>query len=65
MKKFEYKTVVFDKKGTFETNIELNPNDLEEKMNALGDEGWELIVSANNAQLGHTIASVFIFKREK
>lgn len=38
MEKWEYKTVVFDKNGILKTKF-----DLDEKLNELGNEGWELV----------------------
>lgn len=59
MKKFEHKIVNFRTHGM--VNLVLT-KDHEEKMNELGEEGWEL-VALNDAKTGRTVMAVF--KREK
>ena len=59
MKKFEYKIENFKTHGM--VNIILTKKD-EEKMNLLGEEGWEL-VNINDTKNGRTVMA--IFKREK
>lgn len=59
MKKFEYKIENFKTHGM--VNIILTKKD-EEKMNLLGEEGWEL-VDINETKNGRNVMA--IFKREK
>jgi len=59
MKKFEYKIENFRTHGM--TTFILT-KDHEEKMNRLGEDGWELI-GINNPKSGRNIMA--IFKREK
>lgn len=59
MRKFEYKIENFKTHGM--VNIILTKKD-EEKMNLLGEEGWEL-VDINETKNGRNVMA--IFKREK
>ena len=59
MRKFEYKIVNFKTHGM--VNIILT-KEHEDKMNDLGEEGWEL-VDINDTKNGRTVMA--IFKREK
>lgn len=59
MKKFEYRIENFRTHGM--VNLVLT-KDHEEKMNELGEEGWEL-VGINDAKTGRTVMA--IFKRER
>ena len=66
MKKFEYKTLEFhaeDRKFTKMMNVDTN--EIENELNELGNEGWELINSIDYNVNGFTVKVVLFFKREK
>ena len=60
MKKFEYKTLTFPIKGVFKKNIP----DLEEPMNELGRDGWDLVEVIKPMITGESIMIILLFKRE-
>ena len=64
MEKFEYKVVTYDTKGFFGGQIEISQ--LEDELNLLGNDGWEMIsCTSSNQSYGSTRSIVCIFKRKK
>jgi hypothetical protein len=64
MENFEYKVVVYDTKGFWGGNVE--SNQLENKLNHLGCDGWELVsCTSTNQSYGSSKSIVCIFKRKK
>ena len=64
MEHFEYKVVVYDTKGFWGGNVE--SNQLENQLNLLGSDGWELVsCTSTNQSYGSSKSIVFIFKRKK
>ena len=64
MERFEYKVVVYDTKGFWGGSIE--DNKLENRLNLLGNDGWEMVsCTASNQSYGSTKSIVCIFKRKK
>lgn len=63
MKQYEFKVKEFKSKSIWKGR--LNIPDLENELNALGGEGWELVSSSEWADVGSTQKLVFVFKREK
>jgi hypothetical protein len=61
--KFEYMTL--RQKGSFLKGTDLRRDDLEQELNRLGGEGWELITINMRAALhGERDGHLFILKRE-
>ncbi|MBQ9425704.1 MAG: DUF4177 domain-containing protein [Erysipelotrichaceae bacterium] len=64
MDNFEYKVVTYDTKGFFGGNVE--PDQLENQLNLLGYDGWELVsCTSTNQSYGSSRSIVCIFKRKK
>lgn len=64
MEKFEYKVVVYDTKGLLGGIVETDQ--LENQLNHLGNDGWELVsCSSTNQSYGSSRSIVCIFKRKK
>ena len=64
MEIYEYKVVVYDTKGFFGGTVE--SNQLENKLNHLGYDGWELVSCTSTSQsYGSSKSIVCIFKRKK
>ena len=64
MENFEYKVVVYDTKGVFGGKVE--SNQLENNLNLLGNDGWELVsCTSTNQSYGSSKSIVCIFKRKK
>lgn len=64
MKQFEYKTIVSDAKGFWGGKVD--KEEMEQSLNELGAQGWELISTTNsNESYGSTRYVISIFKREK
>ena len=62
MEKFEYRTMIYDPKGAWGGEVD---RELEERLNALGSQGWELVSSVATAHaFGSTKSIVSIFKRK-
>ncbi len=62
MDRFEYKVVAYDTKGFWGGNVD--PTQLENQFNAMGNEGWELIsCTATSQSYGSSKSIVCIFKR--
>jgi hypothetical protein len=59
--KWEYKTLKYEASGFFSQKIKTEP--LDEELNQLGAEGWEL-VAALHPTTGAT-ANIFLFKRPR
>ncbi len=65
MNKWEYKTIKLETTGWF-VGGNLNEKKLDEHMNMLGEEGWELMSAFDtNKSFGESRDVVAIFKREK
>lgn len=64
MKKFEYKTVELGEQANIDHGRSLNVVKIEDGLNKLGREGWELITTAENITSGYTTRMFLIFKRE-
>jgi len=63
MKKFEYKVLDVPSRGFFWRNIDYQ--ELSEKLNALGQESWEIVTSSGlNRYSNVTTGLVIILKRE-
>lgn len=65
MKRFEYKTYVFEIEQTLFFKSITNTDELDKKINALGRDGWELVTSVNNLRNGFSREIVLLFKRER
>ena len=62
--KWEYKTIKLEASG-FKGGI-IDEKKLDEMMNKLGDQGWEIAAAFDtNMQAGTTRDAVIIFKRKK
>ena len=64
MKKFEYKTIEFEPSGKFIQRIKMDTSDLENQLNELGNDGWELVNSTDYSLQGYTQKVIMFFKRE-
>ena len=61
--KWEYKTVMIKATGWFSCG-KVDPNVLDERLNALGKDGWELVSAFDTSKYdGETCDVVLIFKR--
>ena len=66
MKKFEYKTLEFEASGNFIRTINIDSKKLEEILNEMGEDGWEMIHPVDYAiGYGTTQKVILFFKREK
>ena len=64
MDQFEYKAVVFDTEGFWGGTVDSNK--LENQLNLLGYDGWELVSCTSTSQsYGSSKSIVCIFKRKK
>lgn len=64
MDKFEYKVIAYDTTGFFGGNVDTE--ELESRLDQLGNDGWEMVSSAStNQSYGSSKSLVFIFKRKK
>lgn len=64
MEKFEYKVITYDPNGFFGGNVQVNQ--IENHLNMLGDDGWEMVsCTSSNQSYGSTKSLVCIFKRRK
>ena len=61
MEKFEYRTMTYEAKGAWGGKVD---SELEERLNALGSQGWELVSTVATNQIGSTNSLVSIFKRK-
>ena len=64
MKKFRYKTLQFNLGGGFKWNKGFNVEEIDLKLNEMGEEGWELVTKADNTQSDGTVNIILIFKQE-
>lgn len=65
MSAFEYKVIEFDTKSSL-LGGKVDTSMIEQKLNILGSEGWELASSfTTNQGNGYTRKIVYTFKREK
>lgn len=63
MEKFEYKVETYDPKGFFGGNVDSFR--LEDQLNKLGKDGWELVsCTSSNQSYGASKSLVCIFKRK-
>ncbi len=62
MPKYEYYLFSCDFTGTFNGKVDIEH--LQEEMNELGQNGWELVNSNETNKNGYTKSILFIFKRE-
>ena len=65
MKQFEYKTTEFEPRGKWLKIIRMETSELEDKLNKMGKDEWELIDSIDYAVEGFTQKIILFFKREK
>ena len=66
MKKYEYKTLEFEANDSLMSkSMHLDSNEVQEVINNLGEEGWELVNSIDYALNGFTSKIILFFKREK
>ncbi|MBX3253252.1 MAG: DUF4177 domain-containing protein [Chitinophagaceae bacterium] len=66
MKRFEYKTVVIErKKSMFKIGVNFNLDEIDKVLNEMGNKGWELVtVEDKNEGYGDTKSFFYTFKRE-
>lgn len=64
MKKFEYKTVMLGEQSNIDKGAGMDIVKIEDGINQLGSEGWELVTSSENITSGFTTRMFLIFKRE-
>lgn len=63
MKRFEYKTLKIEPKGFWGTK--LDPEKIDEILNDLGNQGWELVTMQDLEVNGNSWYFHYTFKREK
>ncbi|WP_300673398.1 DUF4177 domain-containing protein [Soonwooa sp.] len=61
-KTFEYKTVEIKSRSIWTT--EVPTEEIDEILNRLGRDGWELVVVKEFVGMGSSISSMYTFKRE-
>lgn len=64
MKKFEYKTITLSRTSNFWTGADLDITQLEELLNQMGNDGWELVTSIEKSLIETNDYFCLIFKRE-
>lgn len=64
MKKFEYKTVMLGEQSNIDKGTSMDIVKIEDGLNKLGREGWELVTTSENITSGYTTRMFLIFKRE-
>ncbi|GKX31940.1 hypothetical protein SH1V18_44200 [Vallitalea longa] len=63
MKKWEYLVLKFDSHGI--TGGKVNTDEIENKLNRLGKDGWEVATTfTTNQSYGNTLFVVYTLKRE-
>ena len=63
MKKFEYKTLELKLGGVF-ASTPFKADEWEDELNALGEQGWELVTRIERNREGYTTRALLVFKRE-
>ncbi len=63
MRKFEYKTLSVESTSMW-TVKHYKPETVEPQINALGQDGWELVSASPIDVNGVTVNMLFVFKRE-
>jgi len=63
MRRFEYKTIKIEPKGFWGTK--LDPEKIDEILNELGNQGWELVTMQDLELHGSSWSFHYTFKREK
>jgi len=63
MQKFEYRTVVLGEQSNIDKGASLDIVRIENDLNELGSEGWELVTTSENITSGYTTRMFLIFKR--
>ena len=61
MLRYEYKSIIVKPRGTF--NLTIDNNSVDDQMNALGSDGWELLKIESLNIYGCTSAFIYTFKR--
>lgn len=61
-KRFEYKTVEIKSKSIWTTEVPIN--EIDEILNQMGQDGWELVVVKELVGMGSSLSSLYTFKRE-
>ncbi|MBE8719884.1 DUF4177 domain-containing protein [Sphingobacterium pedocola] len=64
MKTFEYKTIKIDSKFSW-TKSGFESDRIDEELNIMGREGWELVTAESAISTGGTYAFLYTFKRER
>ncbi len=64
MKQFEYKNIEFEPSGKFIKSIRIDSSELENQLNEIGRNGWELVNSTDYSLNGYTQKIIMFFKRE-
>lgn len=66
MKKFEYKTLEFEANDSkIYKSIHIDSVEIEETLNSLGEDGWELVNTVDYALNGFTRKVILFLKKEK
>ena len=61
-KRFEYKTVEIKSKSIWTTEVPIN--EIDEILNQMGQDGWELVIVKELVGMGSSLSSLYTFKRE-
>lgn len=61
-KRFEYKTVEIKSKSIW--TMEVPTAEIDEILNRMGQDGWELVVVKELVGMGSSLSSLYTFKRE-
>ena len=61
-KRFEYKTVEIKSKSIWTTEVPID--EIDEILNQMGQDGWELVVVKELVGMGSSLSSLYTFKRE-
>ncbi|TJZ60575.1 DUF4177 domain-containing protein [Sphingobacterium olei] len=64
MKTFEYKTIKIDAKFSW-TKSGFETDRIDEELNIMGREAWELVAIESTTSAGGTYALLYTFKRER
>lgn len=63
MKRFEYKTLKIKATGFWGTKF--SEEDIDDQLNELGNQGWELVSVQHGGYSGNTYELFYTLKREK